>query len=194
VRWFAVAAAALGAFGLSPARRPLTTADVSRAYEQWIVRRYPGPVGHWVCPLGDQWSKVRGGVYCEAEFFGPSRWHFLATIARISGNRVRFVPQLRNSHSWTRKWRAVPTHMLGGNGAPGSATVNGPLQVHDWSWIASFAYDAWNSKIKRRTFVASDGPLAYEFQIFERFTCLVDRNLVTCTSPFGDSMRYRPVP
>jgi hypothetical protein len=189
----AAALATVAPSGLGARRPPVTTASLSMAYEQWIVRRYPGPAGHWVCPVGDRWSKTRGGVYCEAEFFGPTRWHFLYTLARMNGSRIRFVPLRRESASWTRRWRSVPRHRLGGNGAPGSGAVNAPLRVHDWSWLAMFAHDQWRAGIKRRTFVASDGPIAYEFRIFERFTCVLGREVVTCTTPFGDALRYRPV-
>jgi hypothetical protein len=171
----------------SSARPPLTTATLSAAYERWIVHRYPGPAGHWVCPVGDPWNRARGGVYCEAEFFGPTSWHFLYTLARIGGGRVRFVPQRSESSTWRRRWIRLPEH------EPGSPLVNAPTRVHDWSWLATFAREEWRGRIHRRTLVASDGPISYEFRIFERFTCVLGRDVVTCTTPLGDAMLYRPL-
>ncbi len=170
--------------------KPLTTADVTKAYERWIFHRYSGPEGHWVCPVGDLFARLPGGVSCHAEFFGPGKWHILDTRAWISGRRVRFAAQ--NSLAWTRRWRTVLKHLLSGNGAIGSATINAPLRAHDWSWLASSAGAQWSAKLERQTEVNSDGPITFDFQIFERFTCVLGSDLITCTTPFGDSMRYRP--
>jgi hypothetical protein len=190
-----VAVVIAGAVGVLAAQggrltKPLTAADATRAYERWIFRHYAGPQGHWVCPVGDPFAKAPGGVSCHAEFFGPGKWHILDTRAWIKGRSIRFVTH--DSLAWTRHWRAVPKQILGGNGATGTATVNTPLDAHDWSWLASSAAAQWSAKINRSTRVNSDGPLAFDYWVFERFTCVLSTDLVTCTTPFGDSMRYRP--
>jgi hypothetical protein len=183
------------AASLAAAPGPLTTADVTSRYEQWLFRRYPGPNGHWVCPVGDRWNMIgqkRDRIYCLAEFVERGRWHLLSTNATIDGRRVRFSADRKESFIWRRRWRTVPHAAFVPFGLHGSATVNAPLRVHDWPWLLLIIDFKRRAGLRHWTQVSSDGPIAFEFFIFERFSCSAGAKLVVCATPLGDALRYTP--